>query len=276
MKPLLTICCTTYNQERYLRETLDGFLIQETTFPIEIIIHDDASTDNTVEIIKEYAAKDNRITTILQTENQYSQNIDPWANFVFPAAKGKYLALCEGDDYWTDPLKLQKQVDFLENNLDFELCFHNSKKLYQESGKFELNEASSQVAEVTTVIDLVDYCFIATLTVVLRNNFKLPKWINNSAAGTDWPLFFIQVGNGKIKRLNDVMAVYRIHENGVWTSKSELQKMQTDFSVIQDIITNKILPEAAHKKMNKKFKKLKKKMIKYRLKQFFDLRNKCR
>ncbi|WP_417200217.1 glycosyltransferase family 2 protein [Bizionia sp.] len=275
MKPLLTICCTTYNQEKYLRETLDGFLIQETTFPIEIIIHDDASTDNTVEIIKEYAAKDNRITTILQTENQYSQNIDPWINFVFPAAKGKYLALCEGDDYWTDPLKLQKQVDFLENNLDFELCFHNSQKLYQQSGKLELNEASSQVAEVTTVIDLVDYCFIATPTVVLRNNFKLPKWINNLPV-TDWPLFFIQVGNGKIMKMSDVMAVYRIHKKGVWSSKTDLEKMQTDHQILKALIDYRVLPEIAHQKMNKKFKKLSKKLVKYKLKRFFGLTNKIK
>lgn len=272
MKPLLTICCTTFNHEKYLKETLEGFLLQKTTFPIEIIVHDDASTDNSANIIKEYAAKDSRIVPILQTENQYSQNKKPWENFVFPIAKGKYIALCEGDDYWTDPLKLQKQVDFLENNEDFELCFHNSKKYFEASGKFEINEASSYINEVTTVIDLVEYCYIPTPTVVLRNNFKLESWYYNLPVG-DWPLFFIQVGAGKIKKLDDYMAVYRVHEKGMWSSKSNLQKMETDYTVIKSLVNNKILPKAAHKKMNRKYKKLKRKIRKFKFNRFFGIAN---
>ncbi|GGG57446.1 hypothetical protein GCM10010976_30360 [Bizionia arctica] len=244
--------------------------MQQTNFPIEIIIHDDASTDNTVEIIKEYAAKDSRIVTILQTENQYSQNVDPWASFVFPAAKGKYLALCEGDDYWTDPLKLQKQVDFLEKNMDFELCFHNSKKYFQNNGEFEINTASSDIPDVTTAIDLVDYNFIATPTVVMRNNFILAPWFN-SLPISDWPLFFIQVGNGKIKKLEEYMAVYRIHEKGVWTAKSKIEKMQTDHDTIKALINHRILPELAHKKLDQKFRKLKRKLRKQKIKRFFNI-----
>ncbi|MCX7549975.1 glycosyltransferase family 2 protein [Xanthomarina sp. F2636L] len=272
MKPLLSICCTTYNHEKYIKETLDGFLAQQTSFPIEIIVHDDASIDKTAEIIREYAAKDSRIVPILQTVNQYSQNIKPWANYVFPKVQGKYIALCEGDDYWTDPLKLQKQVDFLENNDDFELCFHNSKKYFQGKGEFEINTASSRMPSVTTVIDLVDYCFIATPTVVIRNNFKLPDWFDYSPVG-DWPLFFIQVGDGKIKKLDDYMAVYRVHEKGMWTGKSEIEKMQTDHDTIKMLIENRVLPEQAHKKLKKKFNKLKKKLIKEHLKEFFNLKN---
>lgn len=115
--PLVSICCTTYNHGKFIQDAIEGFLMQKTNFPIEIIIHDDASTDNTATIVKQYAEKHpGLIITILQTINQYSQGIKPWPNFVFPKARGKYIALCEGDDYWTDPLKLQKQVDFLEGN----------------------------------------------------------------------------------------------------------------------------------------------------------------
>ena len=92
MKPLLSICCTTFNHAKYVRETIEGFLIQKTNFPIEIIIHDDASTDGTADIIREYASKDDRIVTILQDENQFSKKIKPWRNFVFPKAQGKYIA----------------------------------------------------------------------------------------------------------------------------------------------------------------------------------------
>lgn len=110
--PLVSICCITYNQENYIRDAIEGFLMQRTTFPIEIIIHDDASTDNTAKVVNEFAEKHpDLIVPIYQTINQYSQGIKPWPNFVFPRARGKYIALCEGDDYWTDPLKLQKQVD---------------------------------------------------------------------------------------------------------------------------------------------------------------------
>ncbi len=269
--PLLSICCSAYNHEKYINQTIEGFLIQKTTFPIEIIIHDDASTDNTAKIIKSFAEKDDRIITILQTENQYSQKNKPWANFVFPKAKGKYIALCEGDDYWTDPLKLQKQVDFLENNLDFELCFHNSTKYFQETGEFEINFASSDIPDVTTVVDLVDYCFIATLTVVMRNNFKVPLWFDDLQV-SDWPLFFIQVGAGKIKKLDDNMAVYRIHEKGMWSSKTKMDQMETNFETIKALFENRVLPEQAHKELKRKYNKLKKKIRKHNIKQFLKIK----
>jgi glycosyltransferase involved in cell wall biosynthesis len=135
--PLVSICCTTYNHEKYIRDAIEGFLMQKTTFPVEILIHDDASTDKTAQIVKEYAENhSDLIITIFQTENQYSQGIKPWPNFVFPRARGKYIALCEGDDYWTDPLKLQKQVDFLEEYTEYNICFHNVKVYIENENRF--------------------------------------------------------------------------------------------------------------------------------------------
>lgn len=121
--PVVSICCITYNHEKYIRNTLEGFIIQKTTFPVEIIIHDDASTDNTPKIILEFANKYPKIFfPIFQNENQYGKNKGRmFYKFVFPHVRGKYIALCEGDDYWTDPLKLQKQVNFLEENNDYGL-----------------------------------------------------------------------------------------------------------------------------------------------------------
>lgn len=111
---LVSISCITYNHEPYIRECLDGFIMQKTDFAFEVLIHDDASTDKTADIIREYEAKfPNLIKPIYQTENQFSKKVGSInAKFNYPRAKGKYIALCEGDDYWTDPLKLQKQVDF--------------------------------------------------------------------------------------------------------------------------------------------------------------------
>ena len=106
-KPLVSISCIAYNHESYIRQCLDGFLMQKTTFSFEILIHDDASTDNTTDIIREYERKyPDIIKPIYQKENQYSKGIPISATFNWPRAKGKYIAMCEGDDYWTDPLKI--------------------------------------------------------------------------------------------------------------------------------------------------------------------------
>ena len=113
--PLVSICTLVYNQEKFLKQYLEGIFLQKTTFSFEILIHDDASTDNSENIIREYQALyPDIIKPIIQTENQYSKGVDINLTYNFPRVKGKYIAICEGDDYWTDPLKLQKQVDFLE------------------------------------------------------------------------------------------------------------------------------------------------------------------
>ena len=133
--PLVSICCITYNHEQFIREAVDGFLMQKTDFPIEIIIHDDASIDGTTKIIKEYQGKHAElIKLIIQTENQYKTRGFGFLVDLFQQAQGKYIALCEGDDYWTDPLKLQKQVDFLEANPDYSLVSHR-RKVYDENIK---------------------------------------------------------------------------------------------------------------------------------------------
>src|SRR5690554_6611920 len=127
IEPLVSICSITYNHGPYIRQCLDGFLMQKTTFPVEILIHDDASTDGTEEIIREYKVKyPHIIKPLYEVENQWIKGRRGSAVFNFPRAQGKYIALCEGDDYWTDPFKLQKQVEFLEENLDYSACTHSN------------------------------------------------------------------------------------------------------------------------------------------------------
>ena len=121
---MVSICCITYNHEKYIRDAIESFLMQNTNFKYEIIIHDDASQDKTSSIIQEYANKyKNIIKPIYQDENQYSKGIIV-SQIVYKKAKGKYIILCEGDDYWTDCNKLQKQFDFLENNPDYIATAH--------------------------------------------------------------------------------------------------------------------------------------------------------
>ena len=134
--PLVSVLTLAYNQAPYIRECLDGILMQKTNFAFELLIHDDASTDGTADIIREYEAKyPDIVKPIYQTENQYSKGVKISSTYQFSRAKGKYIAMCEGDDYWTDPLKLQKQVDFMEANPEYSLCFHNAKVIYQDEDK---------------------------------------------------------------------------------------------------------------------------------------------
>lgn len=220
-QPLVSICCITYNHENYIREALEGFLMQKTTFPIEIIIHDDASTDKTAEIVKEYASKYPKIITpIFQTVNQYSQGIKPWPNFVFPLARYKYIALCDGDDYWTDPYKLQKQVDFLEEYTEYNICFHNVKVYIENENRFVTDYITRDVDETTDIYELAKGNFMHTTSVVFRNLIKeFPTEFKKSPVG-DYFLHMLNAEHGKIKKLNDSMAVYRVHDNGVWSNKN--------------------------------------------------------
>lgn len=133
--PLVSICCITYNHAPYISQCVDGFLMQKTTFPFEIIINDDCSNDGTTEILKDYAIKyPELIHLILHDENQYSKGVRRiLATFVYPVAKGKYIALCEGDDYWTDPYKLQKQVDYLESHPECGLVYTDYSEYVQNT-----------------------------------------------------------------------------------------------------------------------------------------------
>lgn len=237
MKPLLSICCTVYNHEKFVAQTLDGFLLQKTSFLIEMIIHDDASEDKSQDILKKYAKIDSRIKLILQKENQYSKKNKPFPNFCFPASKGKYIALCEGDDYWIDPLKLQKQVDFLEANPSYGICFHDVM-IFDETTKEIKNDDITPGRENNfDISDLANGNMMHTPSVVLRNDFVLPSTLPNLPFG-DWPLYLFQIGNRKIKKIEGKMAVYRLHENGVWSSKSERYRIENTIKVINYALKN--------------------------------------
>ena len=126
--PLVTICCITYNHGPYLRKTLEGFLNQEADFPYKILIHDDASDDDTISILKEYEQRYSCIEVMYETQNQFSKGVNIAFDILLPMIKSKYIAICEGDDYWTDPHKLSKQIGFMEANHDCVMSVHNGIK----------------------------------------------------------------------------------------------------------------------------------------------------
>ena len=144
----VSIICNTYNHENYIRDAIESFLMQKTNFKFEVLIHDDASTDKTPEIIREYETKyPEIIKPVYQKENQYSQGIRYASLYQYPRVKGKYIAFCEGDDYWTDSYKLQKQYDALEKNPQVDICAHTADVVEAETKKKISQIKSSKVAK---------------------------------------------------------------------------------------------------------------------------------
>ena len=165
---LVSVVCDVYNHEPYLRQCFDGFVMQKTNFKFEVLVHDDASTDKSAEIIIEYTNKYPDIfKPIIQKENQYSKGVGIWKTYQFPRVKGKYVAFCEGDDYWTDPLKLQSQVDCLEKDKTFSCCFSSvrwvDKSGIKLAGTFPPRQTSFCLGTIT-------------LEVFLKEDFAKGKW----------------------------------------------------------------------------------------------------
>lgn len=203
---LVSIWCTAYNHESYIRQCLEGFVMQKTNFKFEAIVHDDASTDSTAAIIMEYAEKyPDIIQPIFQIENQYSQkHINMMQTFFMPRAKGKYIALCEGDDYWTDPYKLQRQVDFLENHHDYSLSAENALRLYLSTNKVE--KFSDRDSGDVLVDELIIIRQFATASVLFR---KKALVIPDNVNVYDTFLWCLIAQSGKIHYLDIVSSVYR-------------------------------------------------------------------
>lgn len=219
---ILSICCITYNHEKYIAQTIEGFLMQKTDFEFNIIISDDCSTDNTREIIKTYADANPSIIQIIHPK----KNVGMYKNFkhVLLSTNSKYIALCEGDDYWIDPYKLQKQVDFLESNVEYSFCCHTYINLFEETGKEEVAHTdvlkSDEPYEIV-ISNFLDPFIIRMNSIVFRNNIDLYKVPTKGFKDTF--LFAVLLAKGKGVCLSDVMSVYRIHKGGIWSTKRTIE-----------------------------------------------------
>jgi len=231
----VSICCLTYNHEEFIKYALDGFLMQVTDFQFEILIHDDASIDGTADILRKYQSDHGDvINAIFQKENQYSQGKNVIQN-LFDIARGKYIALCEGDDYWTDPLKLQKQVEFLESHPDHVLCFHEVSALYQKTNSLVSPKIIQNISKKNIKLKhLVRNTIIHTSSVLFKNilDGDYYHWGKRAPYG-DWFTWMWLATRGKVGYLDQVMSVYRIHGKGTWTGdnaearRNKLLKMYT-------------------------------------------------
>ena len=229
--PFVSICCLTYNHESYIRQCLDGFVMQKTKFPIEILIHDDASTDGTQDIIREYEAKyPNIIKPIYQKENQYSKGVKVSLVYNYSRAKGKYIALCEGDDYWTDPYKLQKQVDFLESHPNYVMCSHRFDQYYEDRHRLEKEKDDTfQGADYDLQNLIGGKWFTQTLTVMYRRSALDLKRYERYGMSMDIILFYELLKHGKGYCFPEAMGVYRYHNGGVWSEVSQNQRRLVEF-----------------------------------------------
>lgn len=228
--PTVSIIVITFNHEKYIAKTIESIMIQETDFLFELVIANDASTDSTNAIIENCIKKHSKGNLIRYIHRE--KNVGMIANFIsaLNQCTGKYIAMCEGDDFWTDTYKLQKQVGFLEANDDFTICFH--KILILTDGHLQEDYITRVPGETTGQTELLRTNYIHTVSAVFRNILgNLPAWFNSAMPG-DYPLWMLLTNNGgKIKYINETMAVYRVHNNSVWSMQDGNNKYEQPIAI---------------------------------------------
>ncbi len=238
--PKVSIICLLYNMKEYIAQALDGMLMQKTDFPFEIIVHDDASTDGSTAILREYVEKyPDIIVPIFQTENQYSKKVSLTKNFIFPMVRGEYVCYCEGDDYWTDPLKLQKQYDFMSTHPDYSLCAAKIRQINCSDssipdkliGPFNTGEVT-----IEEILAQKDKQAFATCSLFIRKNVFFARPENFPGRGERVIILWLAL-NGRVWFINEEMGVYRRARPGSWTDRSwnrgNKTKIQTYFGYIR-------------------------------------------
>lgn len=221
---LVSVAMITYKHQQFIAEAIESIVAQKASFRFQLIIGEDRSPDNTRQICEEYAAKYPDIVVLLPSDKNYGMI----GNFTrtLAACKGKYIALCEGDDYWTDEHKLQRQVDFLEQHPDFSLCFSDIGTINAD-GSEHPRTFPEWTKDVVTIEDVVrrGYVFIPTATLVFRNILPnpMPEFYHKVISG-DIALHLMLLDKGKGKMLPGKTAVYRMHEGGITKSKDHQEQ----------------------------------------------------
>ena len=220
--PLLSVLCITYNHEKYIAQALDSFLMQETTFPVEIVVGEDCSTDNTLSLVEGYKKRFPEIIKVIAAQS----NGGAVENFrrTLKACKGKYIAICEGDDYWTDNRKLQIQVEFLEDHPDYVISYHDAYA-FDESGILVDPQLPRELQCDATAGELLDARQISTLTACFRNVLnEIPPEFDRAPI-LDLCLWSLLGNYGKGKYSRDIKpAAYRVHGGGILSSQNDANK----------------------------------------------------
>ncbi|MEQ9544771.1 MAG: glycosyltransferase [Marinobacter sp.] len=222
--PVVSVCCITYNHGEYIEDALNGILSQKTDFPFEILINDDASTDETSEILRKYEEKYPRIIKLIcQAENKFSQGLSPNLTYNFPRAQGRFIALCEGDDFWISENKLEKQVAALTENPGCVLCFHDAYKV--DENREVLAEIVPANNKYLSPKKLARSPFTPTFTRMFRNvGFPWEGERNLPTAMDVCLAAYLSKFGGAVYLGAEVLSAYRVHGGGVWSLKSQCQK----------------------------------------------------
>ncbi|MGY3724760.1 Glycosyl transferase family 2 [Granulicatella balaenopterae] len=236
----VSVYCLVYNHEKYLRDALNGFVNQDVNFEFEVFVHDDASTDNSVQIIKEYEKKyPHIIKPIYQKENKYSKGIKIFDKYIYPKMQGEYIAVCEGDDYWCDIHKLQKQVDFLDSHKNYIACVHNTKLIDLYKNGIEIikydNDAERDITFENALEGVKGSYHISSLMYRYEYGRKTPKFFDMINVG-DYPMGIYLTMSGKVRYLNEVMSVYRYGTDGSWTSRTGISTLNEKINEKKQLI----------------------------------------
>ncbi|MBL9162906.1 MAG: glycosyltransferase [Planctomycetaceae bacterium] len=230
----VSVCMITFNQERYIAQAINSVLEQQTTFPFEIVIGEDCSTDGTRAIVEQLAAAHPQVIRLRLAE----QNQGAKRNFVgtFSEARGEFVVILEGDDYFTDPLKLQRQVAALVAHPDWSICFHPARCLYEGNLQGPPVTPERWDREEATIVDLFEQNFIPTSGAMFRNRGaeSLPDWFMDAEAG-DWALHLLNAAHGNIGFLPEVMSAYRIHPAGTWSGRSVEARVVSIFHLLSAV-----------------------------------------
>jgi glycosyltransferase involved in cell wall biosynthesis len=234
----VSVLVMTYNHEKFILQALESVVMQQTNFEYEILVSEDCSTDRTRQIVLEFQkAHPDKIRLLLSEQNIHSNEIVVRG---IQAARGQYIALLDGDDYWTSPNKLQKQVDFLDSHPECSVCFHNARIFHEADGREGRNWTPPTQKEISTVEDIWMGNFIATCSTMFRRGLigEIPSWYNDFFPITDWPLHILNAEHGKIGYLDEVMGVYRYHPGGLYSPFSETKKQQETLKFLQTMNKN--------------------------------------
>lgn len=238
--PTVSICCATYNHEAYIEDAICGFLAQETNFPFEIIIRDDCSNDGTTLIVKEYASRFPRIIRIIiNNENEYQKGIcasHVWPNLV----RGKYIALCEGDDFWTTPHKLQKQIDLLERHPEAVMSVALTQ-FFQKEGEY-FKYVNTTLPSAGTLIESAELesLYFHTSTFVIKSHLFceiLNKHFRGHTLFGDVALRVLLITHGPFVLLREVVSTYRMTGQGVWSAIDHRARLSWGFRATRKLAT---------------------------------------
>jgi glycosyltransferase involved in cell wall biosynthesis len=231
----LSVLMLTYNHERFIAQALDSILSQRVNFDYEIVVGDDFSTDNTRDVLARFSLRyGTRIVPLLR-----DRNIGAMANMIdtFAACRGAYIALLEGDDYWTCDEKLQKQVDFLDSHPRTSLCCHRVELLDADEKAGLGSGIYPRLPPGTHTIDeLLQANFVMTCSAVIRRGpiGLLPGWFSGLALG-DWPLFALAASHGNIELMDETMAAYRVHSGGMWSSRPAVYRLRETSRMLRSL-----------------------------------------